>query len=273
MGRTYLGWILAILSAILTGCASTTITSQQGYTVIGDAAFPAQLYHTNSERYLDNHTEIPQPVERDLWNRIRAGFQLEDMDHPRIQRELNWYARHPEYMERVAERAQPYLHFIVEEFEKANIPSEIILLPIVESAFQPFAYSHGRAAGIWQFIPGTGRRFGLEQNWWYDGRRDVYASTMAAIKYLTSLNKQFDGDWMLALAAYNSGSGTVKRAIRRNKRQGKPTDFFSLHLPKETRAYAPKLMALKKLIANPEKYDMTIPSIPDEPYLARVKLE
>ena len=209
----------------------------------------------------------------DTWERIRNGFDLPDVEHKRIQQELNWFKRHPEYMKRVVERARPYLHYIIETVEAAGIPSEIALLPIVESAFQPFAYSHGRAAGIWQFIPETGKRYGLKQNWWYDGRRDVYASTNAAIKLLTNLHKIFKGDWMHALAAYNTGDGRVKRAIRRNKKKGKSTDFFALNLPKETRAYVPKLLALKLIINEPEAFNITLENIPDEPFFEQVKLD
>jgi len=151
------------------------------------------------------------------------------------------------------------------------LPTELVLLPIVESAYQPFAYSHGRAAGIWQFIPSTGRLDGLKQNWWYDGRRDIYASTQAALNYLENLNKLFKGDWMLALAAYNSGSGTVQRAVKRNKKLNRPTDFWHLKLPKETRAYVPKLLALKEIISNPELYSISLRCIPDAPGFKQVK--
>jgi membrane-bound lytic murein transglycosylase D len=170
-------------------------------------------------------------------------------------------------------RAEPFIHYILEEAEKRNMPTELVLLPIVESAYQPFAYSHGRAAGIWQFIPSTGRLYGLDQNWWYDGRRDIYASTQAALNYLQNLNKLFDGDWTLALAAYNSGSGTVQRAIRKNKKKGKPTDFWHLKLPKETRAYVPKLMALKELVESPELYGISLRCIPDAPGFVSVDTE
>ena len=217
--------------------------------------------------------ELYPLIRLDTWERIRNGFDLPDVQHKRIQQELNWFKRHPEYMTRVVERARPYLHFIIEKVEAAGIPSELALLPIVESAFQPFAYSHGRAAGIWQFIPETGRRYGLKQNWWYDGRRDAFASTIAAIKLLTKLNENFKGDWMHALAAYNTGDGRVKRSIRRNKRKGKSTDFFALSLPKETRAYVPKLLALKMIINNPEEYGIELADIPDKPYFEQVKLD
>lgn len=213
------------------------------------------------------------PVTVDLWDRIREGFVVPDQDNPRIQQQLNWYAKHPSYMQRVAERGQPYLHHIVEELEARNMPTEFALLPIVESAFDPFAYSHGRASGMWQFIPGTGKYLGLKQNWWYDGRRDVTASTDAALRYLESLGKIYDGDWLLALAAYNGGRGNVSRAIRRNKQAGKPTDFWSLDLPKETQAYVPRLLALKALVANPQQFELALLSIPDEPYFARINTD
>jgi len=151
------------------------------------------------------------------------------------------------------------------------MPTEIALLPIVESAFLPFAYSHGRAAGIWQFIPGTGKMYGLKQNWWYDGRRDVYASTQAALSYLQKLHKTFDGDWLLALAAYNSGSGTVSRAIKKNRKKGEPTDYWNLDLPKETKGYVPKLLALSNIAADPKAFNVAITEIPDERYFEKVE--
>lgn len=207
-----------------------------------------------------------------LWERIRAGFALEDIDDPRIEAQLNWYASRQDYLDRVVTRAQPYFYYIVEEVEKRGMPLEIALLPIVESAFDPFAYSHGRAAGLWQFIPDTGRRYSLRLDWWYDGRRDVAESTRAALDYLEALHKDFNGDWLHALAAYNSGEGKVHRAIRHNAARGKSTDFWNLGLPRETSAYVPKLLALKKLVAQPEKYGVTWTPIPNRPYLARVAL-
>ncbi|HHH36433.1 MAG TPA: LysM peptidoglycan-binding domain-containing protein [Gammaproteobacteria bacterium] len=206
----------------------------------------------------------------DLWDRIRAGFAIPVEDHPRITAERNWYVNHPQYLERTMARARPYLHLIVEALEARDMPLEIALLPIVESAYQPFAYSHGRAAGIWQFIPGTARHYGLKQNWWYDGRRDIVASTRAALDYLQYLNRTFDGDWLLALAAYNSGSGTVKNAMRKNRRRGRPTDFWSLNLPRETRAYVPKLLAISEIVSAPESYGVSLAPIPDAPYLVAV---
>lgn len=222
---------------------------------------------------IDTEEDLTSQTEIDTWQRIRNGFDLPDVKHKRIEQELNWFKRHPEYIKRVVKRARPYLHYIIERVEAAGIPSELALLPIVESAFQPFAYSHGRAAGIWQFIPETGKRYGLKQNWWYDGRRDVYAATEAAIKLLKNLNRNFKGDWMHALAAYNTGDGRVKRAIRRNKRSGKSTDFFALKLPKETRAYVPKLLALRDIIEFPEKYNIELEEIPNKPFFEQIKLD
>lgn len=201
-----------------------------------------------------------------IWDRVRAGFTLPKSQHRKVLSELRWFAKHKAYLNRVVNRAEPFLHFIMEEIDKRNMPAELVLLPIVESAFQPFAYSHGQAAGIWQFIPSTGRHYGLKQNWWYDGRRDIHASTIAALDYLQYLAKAFKGNWLHALAAYNSGIGTVSRAIRKNKRRGKATDFWNLKLPKETQGYVPKLMALTELISNPEKYKVDLKCIQNAPY-------
>jgi len=206
-----------------------------------------------------------------IWPRVRDGFRLEsDTHHDLLQSELDWYRNHQDYLYRVMDRAEPFLYDILSEIEARKLPSELALLPIVESAYQPFAYSHGRAAGIWQFIPSTGRLYGLEQNWWYDGRRDIHASTQAALQFLQNLNKLFDGDWMLALAAYNSGSGTVQRAIRHNRKLGRPTDFWHLKLPKETLSYVPKLLALKELIEHPVEYGVSLLCIPDAPGFVQV---
>jgi peptidoglycan lytic transglycosylase D len=216
---------------------------------------------------------IEEPV-ADVWDRVRSGFGIADVkDNPRLLAELKWYAKHQKYLNRVVERADPFLHYVLNEAEKRNLPTELVLLPIVESAYQTFAYSHGRASGIWQFIPSTGKIYGLKQNWWYDGRRDVYASTQSALRYLENLNREFKGNWLHALAAYNSGSGTVRRAIRNNKKRGKPTDFWNLKLPKETQAYVPKLLALKRLIDNPARYGITLNCVDDMPYFEAVDIK
>ena len=207
-----------------------------------------------------------QPVPEDLWAKLRQEFTLPNQDNERIRVQRNWYAKHPQYMQRVSERSRRYARHIYQELSRRNMPAEIALLPIVESAYDPFAYSHGRAAGLWQFIPATGKRFGLKQDWWYDGRRDLLDSTNAALDYLQYLNKRFKGDWLLALAAYNSGEGTVSKAVRRNRKKGKPVTFWDLKLPKETRAYVPKLIALKQLVDTPAAYGIKLGPLPNEPY-------
>ncbi|PWG64597.1 LysM peptidoglycan-binding domain-containing protein [Spiribacter halobius] len=216
---------------------------------------------------------LPPARPDDLWQRIREGFRLPEADDPKVRQQLSYFAARPDYMARVAERARPYLFHIVEQIEARDLPTELALLPVVESAFRPFAYSHGRAAGIWQFVPATGRHYGLTQNWWYDGRRDVLAATDAALDYLERLSELFDGDWLLAVAAYNAGEGRVMRAIERNRAAGRPGDFWSLDLPRETRHYVPRLLALRDLVQAPEVHGLSIPEIPNEPQIATVELD
>jgi membrane-bound lytic murein transglycosylase D len=201
---------------------------------------------------------------------MRAGFVLDDTERAAVTQQLNWYMRNPEYLDRAFSRAGLYLYHIVTELEARNMPLELALLPVVESAFEPYAYSRARASGLWQFIPGTGSRFGLKQDWWYDGRRDVVESTRAALDYLQYLHDEFDGDWLLAVAGYNCGEANVQRAIKRNKAAGRPTDFWSLPLPKETRAYVPKLMAMKRLVTTPDDFGLEFTTIANQPYFDRV---
>ena len=205
------------------------------------------------------------PVEPiDLLDKLRRDFQLDYDTNSRIAAERNWYVKHPDYLERVFLRSQRYLPYIRAELERRGLPMELALLPIVESAYDPFAYSHGRAAGLWQMIPGTARRFGIKQNWWYDGRRDIVDSTRAALDYLEYLYKLNDGDWLNAIASYNSGEGNVLRAVRRNKAANKPIDFWHLKVPKETSAYVPKLLALVDIVREPFSYNLRLPIIADE---------
>ena len=209
--------------------------------------------------------------EADIWRKLgRQLFLSRHLTQRSVKAKLAWYARNQAYLDRVAERATPYLFHIDGELEKRDMPMELALLPVVESAFQPFAYSPSHASGIWQFIPSTGRIYGLKQNWWYDGRRDIVAATTAALNYLEKLNREFDGDWLLALAAYNTGERNVARSIRRNKKKGKETDFFSLRLPRETRGYVPSLLAVAELVANPEQHGVAWTPIKNEPYFAEV---
>jgi membrane-bound lytic murein transglycosylase D len=212
--------------------------------------------------------------ENNAWYRLQEGMQLAPVDNARIRAQLKWFLDHPGYLQRVMERARPILPFVLDELEKRNLPSELALLPVVESAYQAFAYSHGRASGMWQIIPSTGRFLGLKQNWWYDGRRDIIESTHAAISYLDSLAQQFDGDWELALAAYNAGPGKIRSAVRYNKKKKRKTDFWHLtKIRKETRSYVPKMFALRELFANPEKYQLDLIPITNQVSYEVVELD
>lgn len=215
----------------------------------------------------DFNTYLAEQTPDNVWDELLELYQFDLSEHnPRIEAQLQWYKKHQSYMNRVSDRGNRYLYYITQQIKKRNLPGELALLPIVESAFEPFAYSHGRAAGVWQFIPSTGVMYKMKQDWWYDGRRDIRVSTEGALNFLEDLNRQFNGDWLLGFAAYNSGAGTVRRAIRKNKRRGKPTDFWSLDLPKETRAYVPKLIALAKLLRDAKEHNFTFKPIPNQPY-------
>ena len=219
----------------------------------------------------------PQPIAKldrtqptdDLWQRLRRGFAMPDIRSPLVDERTRWYVANQDYLQRVFERSRRYLFHIVEQLEKRNMPTELALVPMFESAFNPMAYSRSHASGLWQFIPGTGKRYELKQNMWYDGRRDVVASTNAALDYLQDLY-EMHGHWHLALASYNWGENNVARAIARNRKSGKPTDYLSLPMPRETRGYVPKLQALKNLIANPAAHGITLEPIPNVPYFATV---
>ena len=206
----------------------------------------------------------------DLLARMRSGFELGDPAHERIDRQLAWYARHPEHLERTFTRAAPYWHHIVTEIEARELPLELAVLPVIESAFEPYAYSRARAMGLWQFIPGTGTRYGLKQDFWYDGRRDVVSATRAALDYLTTLRDMFNGDWLLAIAAYNCGENCVARAVRRNEQLGLPTDYWSLKLPRETLGYVPRFLAMARLVNDPAAHELELSPLPNEPYFEAV---
>jgi membrane-bound lytic murein transglycosylase D len=212
-------------------------------------------------------------VEQDLLTRLRSRFAWEIKDDAAVERERAWYARNQSYLDRVFTRGDMYLYHIVGELETRGMPAELALLPIVESAFDPFAYSHGRAAGLWQIIPGTGKRLGLAQNWWFDGRRDVLESTRAALDYLEDLHRQFDGDWLLAVAGYNSGEGNVARALKKAAAAGKPQDFWGIknYLPPETRTYVPRLLAIAELVGDPAAFGITLPELKNEARFAVVE--
>jgi len=194
---------------------------------------------------------------------------MRDLQSPLIAKHEQWYASRPDYVARMTERGRRYLFYITEEVERRGMPSEIALLPMIESAFNPGAYSNSSASGIWQFIPSTGKHFGMQQNWWYDGRRDVVGATNGALDYLQKLYAQF-GDWELALAAYNCGEGAIERAQNRNRHKGLPVNFTSLKLPAETRNYVPKLLAIKNIVANPASYGLVLQPIENQPYFAAI---
>ncbi|WP_414708881.1 transglycosylase SLT domain-containing protein [Roseateles sp.] len=211
-------------------------------------------------------------VKADLWARVRQGFQLEDLDDDWVRKAEAWYAARPDYVERMTTRGSRYLFHILEEVEKRGMPSELALLPFIESAFVTHAVSTAKATGMWQFMPATGRDFDLKQNIFRDDRRDVLASTRAALDYLGRLYKMF-GDWHLALAAYNWGPGNVQKAIARNQRAGLPTDYESLRIPDETRYYVPKLQAVKNIVFAPDRFGLSLPPVANHPYFLSVKIE
>ncbi len=227
---------------------------------------------------LSQAPQIPQAVDltaptEDLWVRIRNGFGMPNLHNDLVLRNQQYYQTRPEYLRRMVERSRPYLHHIVDELEKRGMPTELALLPMVESAYNPMAYSPAHASGLWQFIPSTGKNYNLEQNWWHDQRRDIVASTSAALDYLQYIY-EMHGDWHLALASYNWGEGAVGRAIAKNESKGLPTDYANLTMPNETRNYVPKLQALKNILGNPRLMaELQIPAVPNQPYFRTVVTE
>lgn len=234
---------------------------------LADQAIPRTL--PNARNILIELIPDDEPAPGDLWVRIRNGFAMRDLDSQLVAKHEQWYASRPDYVARMTDRARRYLYYIATEVERRGMPSEVALLPMIESAFNPGAYSTARASGIWQFIPSTGKNFGMEQNWWYDGRRDIVSATNGALDYLQKLHDMF-GDWELALAAYNWGEGAVQRAQARNRKRGLPVNYASLRMPKETRSYVPKLLAVRNIVANPASFGLVLENIPDEPYFATV---
>ncbi len=260
-----------LVSSLLAGC-QTLPENENTTTAINTATTPErgknspppaaqQPLNTSSSQAL--FSSSPD----DLWELTRENFQLtDDAYHEAVNTQIQWYSQYPSHMRRVTENAARYYHYVLNEVLKRGLPAELALLPAVESTYDPQAYSSGHAAGIWQFIPSTAEYRGLEKNRWYDGRKDIIDSTGVALDYLEDLNKRFDGDWLLTMAAYNAGGGTVSRAIRKNQEAGKPTDYWSLPLPKETRLYVPRILALASFVRSPDDYTMDLPSIDNEPY-------
>ncbi|VVE56180.1 lytic transglycosylase [Pandoraea capi] len=269
-----------LLTLLLAACASTAPTTgasnaspdAQSKSPVASTAKGKQRVSSDQPIDLDNDSINDLAYgsdDADLWSRIRHGFSIPDLDTDLAQDRTQWYAQRPEYVERMIQRSEKYLFHIVEELERRHMPTELALLPFVESAYNPQALSTAKAAGMWQFIPSTGKTYNLKQNMFQDERRDVLASTTAALDYLSKLYAMF-GDWHLALAAYNWGEGNVQRAIDRNQAQGLPTDYLSLRMPTETRYYVPKLQAIKNIIAHPDIYSVKLPEIPNHPYFVSV---
>ncbi len=240
-----------------------------------------ELEEQDDEEGLTNLVEIEssQAIEGlskkhydNLWLKLAEGFDFEVPDNSRIAIQRDYYLRHPKYLQQVSKRAEPFLWLIVEQIEANNLPFELALLPVVESTFDPYAYSYAGASGLWQFMPISGARFGLRQDWWYDGRRDVYASTRGALRYMQILHRYLGDDWLYAFAAYNSGEGRVERAIAKNRKAGMPVDYWNLDLPKETEKYVPKFLALVDILRNHEKYDIDLPFIPNKQALTYVDI-
>lgn len=220
-------------------------------------------------------SKVVSPEKKDdLWDITRENFEFTDSyNKPRVLSQIKYYSSYPPHLLKVSAQATPFYHYILNEILDRGFPAEVAVLPVIESLYDPTAYSTSKASGIWQFIPSTATYLGIEINDWYDGRRDVITSTQTALDYLERLNKRFDGDWMLTFAAYNGGGGTVSRAIRKNKEKGLPTDYWSLNLPKETTSYVPKILAISALIEAPEQYGLVLPSIADEAYFKEITVK
>jgi membrane-bound lytic murein transglycosylase D len=274
---------LLIGIATLTGCASKPPNRSIGFATDVDAP---RTVSAREYGYVRPAVDVQVAGERrrltrgdysagrnsgDLWDRVRHGRGLDVAHHERIDRAARSLQRNPAYLTDLGRRARPYLHVIVGELERAGLPTELALLPEVESRYNPRAVSPKSASGMWQFMPYTGTEMGLRQDAWYDGRNDILASTRGAIAYLKQLHAEFDGDWALALASYNAGPGRVRSAQRANKARGKPTDFWSLDLPTETELYVPKLLAIATMVRSPERYGMRLPALENRPRLELVE--
>lgn len=258
---TLLRLLLPIVLALLAGCAGTARQPVQAVDAANKGPYVAQ----DTSRTVD----LTSPP-ADAWDRIRRGFAIPNLNTQLAQEWTDYYAAHPESVQRMAERAGKYLYFIVDEVNRRGLPTELALLPFVESAYNPTALSRSQASGLWQFVPATGQYFNLKQDWWRDERRDPIASTYAALDYLEKLF-EMQGDWYLALASYNWGEGSVQRAMAKNEAAGRPSDYLSLDMPEETRNYVPKLQAIKNIIANPRKYAVALPPVENSPYFAMVR--
>lgn len=272
---------LAITVVLCAACAQLPADEAGGDAALTQASAVQSTHDPIAEMAMRPSADTPAPAAasesppappKDMWDRIRKGYAMRPMDTDLVRHWENFYSSKPEYFARMVDRGSHYLFHIVEEIERRKMPAEVALLPMIESAYNPQAYSRAHASGLWQFIPSTGKLYGLRQNWWYDGRRDVIAATGAALDYLEKLHSMFN-DWELALASYNWGEGAVSRAINRNQARGMPADYASLTMPAETRNYLPKLIAVKNIIANPERFGIKLPAIPNEPYFEVISVK
>jgi len=274
-------FFLILLSLLAAGCSETPKTAlsisdqlpgQSGLDVPDgfSGQYPPASSRLKFNKYKYNNASTQYKT---VWDRLLSLYSLPDIDNYRVQRAVDWYLQHPASLAIIQERAEPYLHHILDEVEAKKIPGELALLPVVESAFVANAYSNADASGLWQFIPSTGEEYGLQQNAWYDGRRDVYASTKAATTYLKELSELFDGDWLKALASYNCGKNRVRRSVEKNIDRDLPTDYWSLDLPQETMDYVPRLLAIAKIFANAEQYNINLHYIPNKPYFEVVDIK
>ena len=279
------GLSLAILLAVAS-CSSTKVfevrnSSQGDSSKINRGNTQKSSYPSNTEGLrainprsdsgdIDDKNRYKQ---KNVFDAIKAGFSMPKIPRKKIRRQIKLFTKNPEYLNRMFERSRRYIFYVHSEVSKRKLPAELTLLPFVESAYNPHATSRAKAAGLWQFIPATGVRYGLTQNWWSDERRSVQKATQSALDYLEYLHKLKNNDWFLALASYNWGERSVRRAIDRNKRAKRKTDYLSLRMPRETRNYIPKLLAMREIIINPEKYNVVLPFIPNEPYFSSIEME
>ncbi|MBS9434106.1 murein transglycosylase D [Photorhabdus hainanensis] len=262
-------------SVLLVGCQSgpdwSTTAGQRAQNSSSTSLKTGKIAATNDTDQLAAYWgEDGSGAQRELWGYIRDELKMKIPDNYRVREQRNYYLKNKSYLHDVTLRAEPYMYWIVRQIKQRDMPMELVLVPIVESAFNPHATSRAKAAGLWQIVPDTGRNYGLTQDKWYDARRDVAASTTAALNLLQRLNKMFNGDWLLTIAAYNSGEGRVMRAIKENQLKGQPTDFWSLPLPRETTLYVPKVLALSDVIRNSDKYGITLPKSNNQRALAQV---
>lgn len=278
--------LLLVLVSGLIGCdqfslpfANPTVNSanKAAKTAYNRTGYKTRVGSTDSKGMLAglDSADPPLPVggTGNLWDRLRSNFQLPPSDNqPAVQAQINWFMHNQSYLDRTLARAAPFMYYIFSQTQQRNIPAELVLLPVIESAYNPLASSYKGAVGLWQLMPSTASGFGIKQDWWYDGRKDIFASTNAALDYLTYLQNYFGGDWLLAIAAYDAGEGSIQSAIRRNADHDRATGFWSLPLPMETRSYVPRLLALADIIRDPAKYHVSLPPISDAPYLMQVDI-